>query len=299
MKKIGIITSIFFAYGLHANILLEKPKELSAEQIEKLASQWYTTFTWEWSYKGLAKLACSFVYENSKAGFAIQFFGIPLYSKRYRLIPTIEEFQQYFHTPSYYFNKPLVYLHTHPRQISKEDFFTLIASKRCIFYTGAGISAGSGIATMRSLEESLSMDKGIAHFIKDAWSNPDKLCNAFADFCHKAIYGSPTVAHYILKQIAQEKEVAIITENVDLLQHRTGIEPIFSASDKIALLSPKDWQKVDAIICIGISHDDRGLLGQYRDSNPDGILIAIDLKIPTYLADCDYICLGDLQEILC
>lgn len=299
MKKIVIITSIFFAYSLHANILLEKPRKLSAEQIEEFASEWHTTFTWNWSYKRCAKLACSFVYENNKAGFVISAFGIPFYSKRCRLIPTIEELQQCFHKPSYYLNKPLEYHHTHPKQINKEEFIILIEDKRCIFYTGAGISARSGIATMSSLEESLALDKGIAHFIKNAWSNPDKLCNAFADFCRKAIYGSPTVAHYTLKQIAQEKEVAIITENVDLLQHRTGIEPIFSASDKIALLSPKDWQKVDAIICIGISHDDRGLLGKYRDSNPDGILIAIDLKIPTYLADCDYICLGDLQEILC
>ncbi len=298
MKKIGLITSIFFAYGLHANILLEKPRELSAEQIEELASQWHTTFTWNWSYKGLAKLACSFVYENSKAGFALKYFGIPLYSKNYRFIPTMQELQHYFQPSNYYFDKALVYYNSNPQQINKEALFTLITNKRCIFYTGAGISAMNGIATMGSLEESLAMDKGIAQFLKDAWSHPDRLCNAFADFCHKAIYSSPTLAHYTLKRIAQEKEVAIITENVDLLQHRTGIEPIFSASDKIALLSPKDWQKVDAIICIGLSHDDRGLLAKYRDSNPNGILIAIDLKIPTYLADCDYICLGNLQEIL-
>jgi NAD-dependent SIR2 family protein deacetylase len=298
MKKTGIITSIFFVYSLHANILLEKPRELSAEEIEELANQWHTTFTWSWSYKGWAKLACSFIYENSKAGFALQCFGIPFYSKRYRVIPTIEELQQYFHSSNYFFNQPLEYHNTHPRRINKEEFFALIAQKQCIFYTGAGISAMSGIATMGLLEESLAMDKGIAHFLKEAWSNPQRLCNAFADFCRKAISGNPTTAHYTLKRIALEKAVAIITENVDLLQHRTGIEPIFSASDKIAFLSPKDWQKVDAIICIGISHDDRGLLGKYRKSNPDGILIAIDLQIPTYLADFDYICLGDLQEIL-
>mgnify|MGYP002336096872 CR=1 FL=1 len=135
-------------------------------------------------------------------------------------------------------------------------------------------------------------------FLKAAWRNPEQIRAAFGSFCESAINSEPTSAHYALKALAQEKEVAIITENVDLLQQRTGIEPIFALSELLASVSEADWRQIDAIICIGLSHDDRGLLAWYKQQNPEGLLVAIDLKIPNYLSDNDYVCLGDLQEIL-
>lgn len=294
MIKKNILLLLIVIGSLQANPLLEKPKSITSEQINQLAQSWNTQFTWQWRKIG----ACSFSYEKGNAGFALKLLEIPFYAKGYRLLPTMQEIKQLFNHPSYYFATPLEYKKASPTHINKEELFSLMTNKKCIFYTGAGISAMSNVATMKGLEASLNMDKGIRAFLKEAWRNPEQIRAAFAVFCNSAINGEPTSAHYALKKMAQEKSVAIITENVDLLQQRTGIEPIFAYSELLASIPKNDWQQIDAIICIGLSHDDRGLLAWYKQHNPDGILVAIDLKVPNYLSDNDYVCLGNLQEIL-
>lgn len=291
MKRILLL--IFFA-PLQANPLLEKPKMLTLKQVDKLAQSWSTQFNWHWKMIG----ACSFSYENRNAGFAIKLLEIPLYAKGYRLLPTLQEVKQLIRQPSYYFATPIKYIQANPKQITKTELAALMASKKAIFYTGAGISAMGNVATMKELETALKMDQGMWEFFKAVWHNPGQICATFAAFCESAINGKPTSAHYAIKAVAQAKEVAIITENVDLLQQRTGIAPIFAYSDELMSVTKADWQQIDAIICIGLSHDDRGLLAWYKQQNPDGILVAIDLKTPNYLSDNDYVCLGDLQEIL-
>jgi hypothetical protein len=59
-----------------------------------------------------------------------------------------------------------------------------------------------------------------------------------------------------------------------------------------------DIKKIDAIVCIGLSHDDRGFLAWYKLHNPNGIIIALDLKKPSYLGSEDMLILGDLHDTL-
>ena len=142
------------------------------------------------------------------------------------------------------------------------------------------------------------MNKGKRHFLKSIWQNSQKITQAFSKFCQSAIYGNPTKAHFALKKIAEKKSISILTENVDLLQQRTGIEPIHVHSKKLHSIPKKSLQEIDAIVCIGLSRDDRGLLAWYKQNNPKEILIAINQETPNYLSKNDYICLEDLQKVL-
>jgi NAD-dependent SIR2 family protein deacetylase len=146
--------------------------------------------------------------------------------------------------------------------------------------------------------QSLDMHQGLRRFLYTAWKYPQKLCDAFSEFCKSALYSKPTKAHYALTQIALEKGCAIITENVDLLHQQTCIKPLDSESAFLRTLSATQLQDIDVIICIGLSHDDRGLLAWYKKNNPAGVIIAIDLKQPNYLTHNDYYCQRDIQELI-
>lgn len=58
------------------------------------------------------------------------------------------------------------------------------------------------------------------------------------------------------------------------------------------------FKDIDAVVCVGLSHDDRGLLAFYKQHNPAGVIIAIDLKQPNYLGEEDILVMGNLQEIV-
>lgn len=293
-NKLYFLCIILYNLSTQATVLLQKPTSFSTEELNSLIQSWNTHFTWH--FKKIA--SSSFHYKNGNAGFAIKLLSIPLYWKNYTVLPTLQEFTHHILSRPYLFDTPLKYTKSNPTHIHEKELYSFIMNKKCIFYTGAGLSANSNVATMKQLEKSLSMDKGAYHFLKTAWCKPKQMQNAFAAFCVSMINEKPTNAHYTLKTIAEEKSAAILTENLDLLQHRTGVLPIFAGADTLLSIPDTDWQNVDAIICIGLSHDDRGLLAWYKRHNPAGILIAINLTAPNYLSDTDYVCLGDIQTIL-
>ena len=46
------------------------------------------------------------------------------------------------------------------------------------------------------------------------------------------------------------------------------------------------------------AYDDKAFLAWYKENNPDGLIISLDLSQPNYLGDNDYLVNGDLQMIL-
>ena len=52
------------------------------------------------------------------------------------------------------------------------------------------------------------------------------------------------------------------------------------------------------MICIALSYDDRGFLGWYKENNPHGTIVAIDLVKPSYLGNEDFLLQGNCQKIL-
>jgi NAD-dependent deacetylase len=216
-------------------------------------------------------------------------------------------FKEYFTTPSreYYLAKPLETDRLPAQIITFDTLCTLLKEKNCIFYTGAGISAGNNVATMHNLQKSLylineSTEKPSLNYtlLKMIFFNPKAITNAFAQFCISAINTLPTAAHYALHELAHIKNTSIVTENVDLLHQRTGSIPVFTHSDEMHAVTPADLKEIDIIVCIGLSHDDCGFLRYYKESNPNGLLIALNLEQPAYISHKDLMVKEDIQLIL-
>ncbi len=258
---------LFFSYtNTHPNILREKPKTISSQEIEALAKDWSTIFTWKLPYK--TDFVC--FYAQKEAGFALRWLSIPWYIKNYQVLTNAKNqlYKNDTFRKKYYFDKPLKYENTIPQQIDLETCATLLKNNRFIFYTGAGISAGS-VATMNSLMQTLQMNNGAMQFLKNVICNSNQITQSFNNFCESCAYATPTDAHHAVKEIAQRKSVAILTENVDLLHQRTGIIPIFTSFCEVDSITPENIAEIDFIVCIGLSHDDRGLLAHFKNNNPN------------------------------
>jgi len=286
-----LLLAFFFVDTINSNILLQKPKEISNLEIDKLVREWETQFTWKWRW--LAEF--TFSYQQQEAGFVMRFLSIPIYSHNYASIDSSSKELKF--RKNYYFAQPLKYDHSNPQKIDFAQLVDLLKYKKFIFYIGAGVSAGN-VATMDMLEESLKMNKGVKEFLKEIWKNPQAIVQSFSDFCESALYSLPTPAHYALQKIAQHRSICILTENFDLLQQRTGIAPILMCAKELDSLTSTDLQEIEIVVCVGLSHDDRGFLSYYKENNLKGMFIALDLGNPNYLSNMDFIVQEDLQSIL-
>ena len=173
----------------------------------------------------------------------------------------------------------------------------MITHKKSFFYTGAGISAGH-VPTILKLKELLGFHESSKFNIQKVIDVPDVVAQGFGQFCKNCMYAEPTAAHFALSKIAQYLSCAVITENFDLLHQRTYTEPLHTCCRRLHHLKIEDVQAVDYIVCIGLSSDDRGLLGFCKKHNPDLKIISIDFEVPSYLSENDYFLQGDAQIVL-
>ncbi|KKQ80173.1 MAG: hypothetical protein UT03_C0031G0001, partial [Candidatus Moranbacteria bacterium GW2011_GWD2_38_7] len=142
--------------------------------------------------------------------------------------------------------------------------------------------------------------KNIGHeLIMLAVSEPEKALKPWDDFANAAFENGPTIAHSALTRLAEKLQCKIFTENVDHLHEKTGIQALRPTGDWLKENIQPSWLKeIDAIITVGLSSDDRGMLAWYKENNPNGKLIAINLVQPNFVGEEDYLLKGDLQDIL-
>ncbi len=201
---------------------------------------------------------------------------------------------------SYLIAERRIFQDAEPTQLTQEELAEIVQNKSLLFYTGAGLSAPV-VPMMSQVNELLGLDESDTFLIsiKNAISDPKKLASSIMTFHNACFFTPPTNAHYALTALAQSKKAQIVTENLDYLHEYTGIKPYRVYAEEVrASIDPRTLQQIDYIICIGLSFDDRGFLGWYKEHNPSGKIIAIDLKQPSYLGDEDFLVQGDLQEIV-
>jgi NAD-dependent SIR2 family protein deacetylase len=190
---------------------------------------------------------------------------------------------------------------SNPRRISQEELVSIIRDKNVLFYTGAGLSRASAVPAMNELNELLGLKEGKAFVfsLESALENPREFASKIRKFHEACLFSPPTKAHFALRDLSVFKNIRIITENLDALHEASGIHPYRIDPDHLRnevggqALAPFDY-----IICVGLSHDDRGFLGWYKQHNPQNKIIAIDLNQPSYLGDEDFLLVGDIQEIV-
>ncbi len=111
-----------------------------------------------------------------------------------------------------------------------------------IFFTGAGLSAESGVPTFRN--------KGI-------WCNHENWCYSHANSMNTDLAGflafhnqrrqtmleaTPSQAHYLMALLQQKCTVRVITQNIDDLHERAGSREVLHLHGSIQFLVPKGFR---------------------------------------------------------
>ncbi len=182
---------------------------------------------------------------------------------------------------------------------SIEDLVTCIKTKRVVFYSGAGLSAASGIPTMTGLDQLFSIHLPWEEWVKKTVASPQEVLAKAVNFKRLCYESDPTHAHLALRYICNKWNIPLWTENLDLLHQKSGIDPlVVSAELLLEEVKEEALREIDVVICLGLSFDDKGALGWYKHHNPEGKIVSIDLMSPVYLGVDDALLKGDLQEVL-
>ncbi|MDM8335549.1 Sir2 family NAD-dependent protein deacetylase [Wolbachia pipientis] len=122
---------------------------------------------------------------------------------------------------------------------------------------------------------------------------PEKFSKIIDNFYKACFYGMLTSAHYVIKNIVLLKNWQLLTENVDLLYQRSGIEPLGNTSGKMNFswlrnnFKPEHLKQIDSVVTCGLDSDRLGFLAFYKKRNPKGKIIAMNLAQLNYLGNDD------------
>lgn len=194
------------------------------------------------------------------------------------------------------FGAPLENIGAIPSFIEEEEIRGWVQDKRVIFYTGAGLSIASGIPDMRKLEEQLGFQSNFDEALAKWMYAPEHIGQeiiAFRDACSK---GAPARGHHALSRLAKETNKQILTENLDWMHERVGSHPL--RVSKRVVQTRESIDDIHAVICIGLSHDDKGFLRWMKEHHPEIKIIAVNPLCPSYLGSEDLWYPGDAHEIL-
>lgn len=294
MKKLIFLFGIGLSV-VHAHpFLLQGPKVLSHMNVEQLPRSWQACFE-----KGESKSI--FLCKEGDVALQLSLGGVvqqesSLWEKLKSSEPALEEsMQDYFIGPQ----RKIVSENNRPQEKTIEQVAEYVRAKRIVFYTGAGISLAAGVDDMNHLKALLGMSADFLKYAEYVKNNEQLVLNNFAAFCHRAFTAESTPAHKAIAAIALAKKIQVMTENFDFLHQRSGIMPFEVSAQAVSQnIVPQDMQDVDALVCVGMSADDKGLLQWYKDHNPLGKIIAFNLIVPEYVDGNDWVVLGDLQKTL-
>jgi len=106
--------------------------------------------------------------------------------------------------------------------------------KKLVVFSGAGMSAESGISTFRDsggLWEKYKIEE-VATF--DAWQkNPDLVLDFYNQRRKQIIESKPNQAHLIVAQLQKYYDVQVITQNIDDLHEKAGSEKVLHLHGEI------------------------------------------------------------------
>ncbi len=185
-----------------------------------------------------------------------------------------------------------------PLEISAVEVADVIRKGRTIIYTGAGISVAAGTPDMKALMAYLGIDRSesVDDFAQTVMFSPEGMQHRLLSL-QESFFERTTPAHESLTIIQKLTGVRIATENLDMLGEAAGQELIKrGAIDEI--LTDTEVQQLDCIVTVGLRADDSGLLWKFRELNPEGRIIALNVEPPPYLDKRDCYLEGDAQETI-
>ncbi len=191
----------------------------------------------------------------------------------------------------------------YPQPITVTGLTHKIQDQKVVFYTGAGISA-EVVPTMPDLMKSLGLplkeERAVLALIQNILAHPASYAAVMDKFYQACYYGKPTAAHMALRDLVTLKNWGLLTENLDFLHQRSGIDPLTHSTPNWlkSTVSEDDLKAIDMVITVGLQSDESGFLGWYKKHNPNGKIAAINLRSPNYLGTQDYFLQGDAQVLV-
>jgi len=106
--------------------------------------------------------------------------------------------------------------------------------KKVVVFTGAGVSAESGVKTFRDSDGLWRQYRFEDVASPTAWQNDPELVLEFYNIRRKQLLEvSPNAAHFALVKLEEKFDVQIITQNVDDLHERAGSKNVFHLHGEI------------------------------------------------------------------
>jgi len=336
MKKTSFATfliSLFFVHFLFSLFEQKFPSKITSKQVKRMQKNADTELNFVsddaifmFQYRqGKAGMACR-LYKDpaiflspkqqklfSKSVMCIDRKPVEVYTLHYGDFPVVESdssksrvkpnSNEYWKSYLFSEKRRVFEKKKNPQCMSFHELEHYLLNNKVAFYTGAGISISGGVWGMDALCKELGLEQFKQDpeiFVENLARKKEEVFEKFKNFCESMFFNPPTGAHYALKNIAERLQCPVLTENLDYLHEQTGIKPqkLFNVKKSKRLFSSKFLKKIDAIVCIGLSYDDRAFLAWYKENNPTGKIISIDIKQPSYLADEDFFVQGDLQNLL-
>jgi hypothetical protein len=177
----------------------------------------------------------------------------------------------------------------------------LLCKRKALFYTGAGISIAGGVAGLEDLRAKLQikLEHAVDGFARQAITNPESLLRRWDAFVRAGRRSASTPAHLALTEIAIATRAPVFTENIDFFHERAGLKPIRVSRAWLTSHIRESWlADLDLVVTAGLARDDRGFLSWYKRANHKGQIVAINLKLPSYLSTGDGFLRGDVQAVL-
>lgn len=119
-------------------------------------------------------------------------------------------------------------------QFKQEFLNKLKDAKRLVFFTGAGISAESGIATFRGKDGIWNKMKPEELASFDAFmKNPDLVWQWYQHRREIVHNTKPNAGHHAIAELEKFYDVTVVTQNIDNLHRRAGSTKIFELHGNI------------------------------------------------------------------
>lgn len=158
--------------------------------------------------------------------------------------------------------------------------------KKIVVFTGAGVSADSGIATFRDADglwanyriEDVCTPEALVH-------NRPVVIDFYNQRRRELLEKQPNAAHYAIARLQEKYEVEVITQNIDDLHERAGSRHILhlhgemkklrSVQDVNAIYEIPGWEQAAKAVSEGASVDDyaRVWKEEIDAKGPDGALL--------------------------
>lgn len=107
-------------------------------------------------------------------------------------------------------------------------------AEKLVFVTGAGISQESGIPTFRSKDGHWRKYDPMQLATIDAfYENPKLVWEWYEERRRNILAAQPNKGHFAIAEIAKQKEVVVLTQNIDGLHQRAGSRSVFELHGSI------------------------------------------------------------------